>query len=188
MIISETPRLVIRNWYNDDLDLFFEIQSDPEVMEFFPFRRNREESQLVMDRVRTGIAETGFGFFALERRSDNQPVGFAGLAIAGIDPILPATTVEVGWRLATRFWGKGYATEAARELLRVGFEERGLREIVSFAVADNRRSTAVMKRIGMAHDASRDFDHPRIPDTHPHLKRHVLYAIDVDQWRRERAP
>ena len=60
-----------------------------------------------------------------------------------------------------------------------------MEEIVSFAVTDNHRSTAVMKRIGMAHDPARDFDHPRIPDTHPQLKRHVPYAVIADKWRRQ---
>ena len=58
-----------------------------------------------------------------------------------------------------------------------GFETLGLDEIVSFAVRDNRRSTAVMERIGMSADPSRDFDHPGVPDSHPQLKRHVFYTL-----------
>ena len=66
----------------------------------------------------------------------------------------------------------------------VSEEQRNLAEIVSFAVADNVRSTAVMKRIGMRPDPARDFDHPGVPDSHPQLRRHVLYAITADEWRR----
>ena len=183
MTIAETERLLIRNWRESDLDLFYHINSDDSVMEFFPNRRNRAESERVMAVIAERIATTGYGFFALEQKSDGQPIGFAGLAVAGLEPVLPENTVEVGWRLAKPHWGKGYATESARELLRLGFVERGLEEIVSFAVADNWRSTAVMQRLGMRHDPSRDFDHPRIPDSHPHLKRHVLYAIGAEEWR-----
>ena len=183
MIVTETDRLLIRNWRSDDIDLFHEINSDPQVMEFFPFRRDREQALELMHKIQRGIAETGFGIYALERKSDSAPIGFGGLAIANIEPLMPADTVEVGWRLATRFWGKGYASEAGGALLRVGFEERDLEEVVSFAVTGNRRSIAVMDRIGMAHDAARDFDHPCIPHTHPHLKRHVLYAVTSGQGR-----
>ncbi|MBA3042268.1 MAG: GNAT family N-acetyltransferase [Alphaproteobacteria bacterium] len=175
--IVETPRLVLRNWRDDDRDLFREINRDPKVMEFFPFRRSAEEADAMMERIRAVIDETGFGFYAVELKESAEPIGFCGLARAGISPILPEDTVEIGWRLATRFWGNGYVTEAARALIDFGFATKGLDEIVSFAVEANTRSTAVMQRLRMRHDADGDFDHPRVPDTHPHLKRHVLYRI-----------
>ncbi|RUY78945.1 GNAT family protein, partial [Mesorhizobium sp. M7A.F.Ca.CA.003.01.2.1] len=82
----------------------------------------------------------------------------------------------------------GYVTEAADAWLAYGFETLGLDEIVSFAVAANRRSTAVMQRLGMSADPSADFDHPSIPDSHPHLKRHVLYRLSRQDWQaRKRA-
>ena len=84
--------------------------------------------------------------------------------------------VEVGWRLAAEWWGRGYATEAAREALRFGFTEAGLTEIVSFTVPANEPSRAVMRRIGMTHDPAGDFDHPALPPG-SHLRRHVLYRL-----------
>jgi RimJ/RimL family protein N-acetyltransferase len=152
-------------------------------MEFFPFRRNRAESDALLDRVTSAISETGFGFFALALRDSDAPIGFCGLARTDLEPHLPNGTIEIGWRLALPQWGKGYVTEAALALLDHGFNERKLGEIVSFAVPTNIRSTAVMTRIGMRPDPARDFDHPRVPDTHPQLKRHALYAITVDEWR-----
>lgn len=183
MIVSETARLRIRAWKESDRGLFFEINSDPKVMEFFPFRRNRTESDALFDRVGQGIADTGFGFFALALKTDDRPIGFCGLAHANLEPHLPKGTIEIGWRLAVPFWGKGYVTEAASDLLRYGFEEKGLGEIVSFAVAANTRSTAVMQRLGMRRDMNRDFDHPRVPADQPALVRHVLYAISAGDWR-----
>ena len=91
--------------------------------------------------------------------------------------------VEIGWRLAPEFWGNGYATEAGGELLRFGFEELDLAEIVSFAVRQNEPSMAVMHRLGMRHEPAGDFDHPKVPDTHPHLKRHVFYTLSRTDWR-----
>jgi RimJ/RimL family protein N-acetyltransferase len=96
--------------------------------------------------------------------------------------------IEIGWRLAPEFWGKGYVTEAAEAWLAYGFETLGLDEIVSFAVANNRRSTAVMERLGMSADPSADFDHPGIPHSHQALKWHVFYRLSSDDWRtRKRA-
>ncbi|MEI2296498.1 GNAT family N-acetyltransferase [Ensifer sp. MJa1] len=187
MIISETERLRIRAWKESDRDLFFAINSDPKVMEFFPFRRSRAESDALFERVGRGIAETGLGFFAIALKGDDRPMGFCGLALTDLEPHFPNGTVEIGWRLSTSYWGKGYITEAALALLRYGFEKKGLSEIVSFAVAANTRSTAVMQRIGMHRDASRDFDHPRVSADYPALVRHVLYCISVEQWRAQRA-
>lgn len=182
-VITQTERLTVRNWIEADRDLFHEINSDPEVMAYFPFRRSRAQADELFDRIRGTINETGFGFFALALRQNDQAIGFCGLAHTDLEPFLPKGSVEIGWRLARPFWGKGYVTEAASALLAYGFDQRGLEEIVSFAVSENSRSTAVMKRIGMRPDPVRDFDHPRVPESHPHLRRHVLYAITAAQWR-----
>lgn len=182
MIILETERLRIRNWLETDRPLFAEINADPKVMEFFPRRRPREESDALMDEARRRIDETGLGFFALALKDTDEPIGFIGLARTDLEPFLPEDTVEIGWRLAVRYWRQGFVTEAGIAMLRYGFENRDLMEIVSFAVKNNERSTAVMKRLGLQHDPSRDFQHPRVPDTTPHLKHHVLYAISREEW------
>ena len=181
MVILETSRLTLRNWTDSDRDLFREINRDPKVMEFFPFRRTPEEADLMMERMRAMIEETGYGFYAIELKETAEPIGFCGLAPANMMPLLPEATIEIGWRLATRFWGNGYVTEAARALIEFGFVAKDLPEIVAFAVEANKRSTAVMERIGMRRDLEADFDHPRVPDSHPHLKRHVLYRISKDK-------
>jgi RimJ/RimL family protein N-acetyltransferase len=97
--------------------------------------------------------------------------------------MFPQGTIEIGWRLAPEYWGKGYATEAAEAWLAFGFETLGLDEIVSFAVAGNRRSTAVMERIGMKADPASDFDHPAIGDDYAHLRRHVTYRLSRADWQ-----
>lgn len=186
MIPLETERLLIRNWHDADRNLFREINRDSKVMEFFPRRRTHEEADVLMDRVRTMIEETGLGFYALEEKESSEPVGFCGICPASISPIMPEETIEIGWRLATRYWGKGYATEAARAVLDHAFMDRELHAIVSFAVAENTRSTAVMRRIGLRRLPILDFDHPRVPDTHPHLKRHVVYGLTRDAYLESR--
>jgi RimJ/RimL family protein N-acetyltransferase len=89
--------------------------------------------------------------------------------------------VEVGWRLAFEHWGHGYATEAARLALGYGFGTVALQELVSYTSTTNRRSRAVMERLGMRRDPADDFDYPRLPEGHP-LRPHVLYRLDSDSY------
>ena len=178
-----TKRLIIRNWEDRDRDLFFLINSDDQVMEFFPFRRDRAQSDAVFDRLKAGIAERGYGFAPVEITATGECIGFVGLSDTSLEPFLPDVTVEIGWRLAPQFWGHGYVTEAAEAWLEFGFEKLGLDEVVSFAVVANRRSLAVMERVGMVADPSGDFDHPNVPDTHPALKRHALFRLSRTAWQ-----
>lgn len=182
MIITTTKRLTLRNWEEKDRDLFHEINSDPVVMEYFPFLRTRAQSDELFERIRGIIAQTGLGFFALADRTTDEAMGFCGLSrTSRLEPHLPDSTIEIGWRLARRHWGQGYITEAAERLLEFGFEEQGLPQIVSFAVADNTRSIAVMQRIGMA--AGPGFDMPGIEDARAELRPHVLYTLDRATWQ-----
>ena len=180
--IIETPRLLLRNWQEEDRAFFHEINSDPEVMEFFPALRSREESDALMDRIVAMITEDSFGFYALQDKATGDVVGFTGLMRTDLEPFMPKGVLEIGWRLAKRYWGKGYVTEAALASLAYAFNERGQDEVVSFAVHNNHRSTSVMQRIGMVNDPKRDFDHPKVPNSHPQLKHHVLYTISKQQW------
>lgn len=176
MIILETDRLLVRSWIETDRNLFREINADAKVMEFFAFRRSHEEADALLAKINGSIQDTGLGFYALEVKATAEPIGFCGLSLANLPDIFPVETVEIGWRLATRFWGHGYVTEASRALLDFAFEEKGIAAVLAFAVAENRRSTGVMERIGMRRCPQMDFDHPRVPDSHPKLKRHVVYA------------
>ncbi len=144
-------------------------------MEHFPGTLTRRESDELVERIEGGFEANGFGLWALEVRGSGEFVGFTGLDVPEFEAhFTPA--VEVGWRLARSAWGNGYATEAARAALLFGFEEVGLKEIVSFTTVANRRSRAVMERLGMSHDPADDFDHPSLPRGHP-LRPHVLYRL-----------
>ena len=108
-----TERLILRNWEERDRELFHRINSDERVMEFFPFRRDRAQSDDLMDRLRAGIAERGYGFSAVEIAATGECIGFVGLHPAEFEPVVPAGSIEIGWRLAPEYWGFGYVTEAA---------------------------------------------------------------------------
>ncbi len=108
-------------------------------------------------------------------------IGFTGLTIPPYQtPASPCT--EIGWRLATTAWGKGYGFEAAQACLEWGFRGLGLSEIVSFTAQTNTRSFGLMQRLGMITRASDDFDHPMLPPDSP-LSRHVLYRLSAGQCR-----
>ncbi|MFS8111816.1 GNAT family N-acetyltransferase [Rhizobium jaguaris] len=185
MTIIETQRLILRPCEESDRDLFYELSSDPVVLEFFPFRRSREDADAVFDIIIGLIPEEGFDFLALTLKQSGEPIGFSGLSKPKHAPFLPQNAVEIGWRLSARHWRQGYASEAGAALLRHGFERLELDEIVSLAVYNNHRAFAVMQRIGMRPDPAGDFDHPDIPATHPQLRRHLLYRLSAAEWRRQ---
>lgn len=172
-----TPRLRLRRFTPADREPFAAVNADPFVMEHFPALLDRAQSDALVERIEQHFVEHGFGLWAIDVvvGAPRGFIGFVGLMrVSFAAPFAPA--VEVGWRLARAAWGNGYATEAALEACRFGFEELGLQEIVSFTVPTNLRSRAVMERLGMVHDASGGFDHPRLPEGH-RLRRHVLYRL-----------
>jgi RimJ/RimL family protein N-acetyltransferase len=180
--VLESPRLVLRGWRESDLAPFGALNDDPAVMEHFPKRLTRAESDAFVARIADHFAEHGFGFWAVEAPGAADFLGFVGLAYPRFQSHF-TPCVEIGWRLAREHWGLGYAPEAARAALRFGFEQIGLDQIVSFTVPANLKSRRVMEKIEMHRDPGDDFDHPSIPQGHP-LRRHVLYRMDRAEWER----
>jgi RimJ/RimL family protein N-acetyltransferase len=179
-----TPRLRLRPWLPSDRAPFAALTADHEVMEHFPATLTRMQSDALADILANEIAEQGWGFWAAEVPGVTDFIGFVGIHEPRIElPIGPC--VEIGWRIAKEHWGKGYASEAAQAALAVGFEQLGLKEIVSITVPTNQRSQRVMQRLGMVH---RDefFDHPALDEGHP-MRRHILYRLTRDEWRAAQA-
>jgi RimJ/RimL family protein N-acetyltransferase len=153
-------------------------------MEYYLKPQSRFESDAMADKCETLIAERGWGFWAVEIKATGEFIGFVGLHIPST--ILPfSPCVEIGWRLARPCWGRGYATEAARAALQVGFERLALQEIVSFTAISNRRSCAVMERLHMVRDGE-TFDHPDVPGESG-LREHCLYRISRENWEKNTA-
>ncbi len=171
----ETLRLRLRLWRDSDLEPFAALNADPRVMEHFPRPLDRTESDAAVARISGHFDRHSFGLWAVEVPGAAEFIGFVGLSVPSFEAHF-TPCVEIGWRLAHEFWGRGYATEAARAVLDDAFQTIGLVEIVSFTVPANLRSRAVMERIGMSRSEADDFDHPNLPPGHP-LRRHVLYRI-----------
>ena len=178
MITSQ--RLLLRTWRETDVAPFAQLNSDPEVMAHFPSTFDERKTLEMLERIKAHFDQYGFGFYALERREDARFLGFVGLQCVPFEaPFTPA--VEIGWRLAREFWGAGYASEAARAVLRYAFEVEDIPEVVSFTVPANTRSTAVMRRIGLTRAPAGDFIHPTLGPDH-RLARHVLYRLGKSTW------
>jgi RimJ/RimL family protein N-acetyltransferase len=168
-----TDRLVMRRWRPADRAPFAEMNADPEVMRYFPATLGRAESDAYVDRIEAGFNERGYGLWALETAATGEFIGFTGLNPMP-DGVPGAGGMEVGWRLAQRAWRHGYATEAARAAVEVGFGGAGLDQIWSITSVINLPSQAVMRRIGMTEHAR--FDHPRVPAGHP-VRPHVAFLL-----------
>ncbi|MEO7105441.1 MAG: GNAT family N-acetyltransferase [Rhodoferax sp.] len=180
-----TPRVLLRQWKDSDIDAWAAMNADPEVRRYFPSVLSRADAQGEADRIRASIAQRGWGMWALEVPGVHPFAGFVGLNLPGYEaPWMPA--VEIGWRLAPAAWHKGYATEGAAAALHFAFTQLRLPQVVAMSVPTNGPSHSVMERIGMVRDEAADFDHPRVPDGSP-LKRHILHRVTSEQWHRQQA-
>jgi RimJ/RimL family protein N-acetyltransferase len=165
--------LLLRQWKDSELEPFIAMNSDPEVMRYFPALLSRAESTASFERLRRAIDERGWGLWAVE--VDGSFAGLCGLNIPSFSaPFMPCT--EISWRLRPEFWGRSLAYRAALQALQFGFQTLKLREIVSFTAAINLRSRKLMERLNFQHDLNGDFEHPSIPVGHP-IRPHVLYRL-----------
>ncbi len=179
-IIIETDRLILRTWLDSDLRLMLAINQDPKVMEYFPGLQDLEATTNFITKVNKHFDKHCYSLYATIRKDTSEFIGFIGLLIADFEShFTPAT--EIGWRLSSNHWGQGFATEGAKAVLDYAFRELKISEIVSFTAEGNAKSIKVMQKIGLQHNVSDDFDHPKLDDSSP-LKRHVLYRLSREEY------
>ncbi|KTD60363.1 acetyltransferase [Legionella sainthelensi] len=179
MGIIETDRLVLRTWSNEDVVEYYRINQDPKVIEFLKGSLTMNEVTDFISSMNNQFDELGYTLWAAEEKTKGQFIGFIGLNLIKWEAPF-GQAVEVGWRLGSKYWKKGYATEGARACLKYGFNQCDLKEIVSFTVPANIRSFRVMEKIGMIRDLDGDFAHPNLPLDH-RLSKHILYRIQKKQ-------
>lgn len=179
MTVLVTDRLVLRPWQETDRAPFAAINADPAVMRYFPNPLTRADSDALFERFVREWRE-GSSFHAVEEAATRRFIGFVG--VAALPAILPIAGTQVGWRLASDVWGRGYAPEAARATMDHAFAaDPDLAEIVSYTVAANAPSRRVMEKLGLERAAERDFEHPAVPEGNP-LRQHILYRVTRDRW------
>lgn len=169
----ETERLILRGWRAEDIGPFHEICVDPLVMDFVGLPWSRDEVERFIIKQQELQSGLGHCNWAVESKASDKLIGFCGMK-----PGTPATPVEglpdIGWRLASPVWGRGYACEAAAACIAWGFANLPDTAIWAKTVPANRRSWGLMRRLGMSHVEGADFDHPALAEGDP-LRRHVVY-------------
>lgn len=181
-VFLETPRLVLREFTEDDLPLLIELDSDPEVM------RHLAPGQPVdVARLRDFVLPLfldfhrrtpDYGFWAAHERATDEFVGWFHLRP---HKTMVPPVIELGYRLRRSAWGRGYATEASCALLDRGFGQLGLDRVVATTMAANAGSRAVMEKCGLVF--VRNFVEEHFPGED---KRAVLYEIRREDWVRAR--
>jgi 3-dehydroquinate dehydratase / shikimate dehydrogenase len=175
----ETKRLILRHWEDVDYLSFYKMNSNPKVMEFFPFTLTKKQSDFVANRITTELSKKPYGFWAVALKTTGKFMGFIGIHY--LDRIkMPFTPcMEIGWRLDVPYWGKGYATEGAKCALEYGHKILKFKEIIAITPVINQRSRRVMEKLNMEHFIS--FFHPKIPQYH-RLSRQVLYRSKSENF------
>ncbi len=173
-------RLVLRPWTEADREPFAVLSADAVAMEYLRPLTTRAASDAWIDRQIAHQSLHGFSMWAVAEKASGLFVGAVGLARVGYEAhFTPA--VEIGWRIARPFWGRGYAPEGAAAALGFGFGRLHLPEIVANACVGNAKSRRVMAKLGMAHDPEEDFAHPLLAAGDP-LQPQVLARLSHEQW------
>lgn len=174
-MLLETERLRLRNWQEDDVEHYLVLSKDIGYNCFahpgrFAARDRGEARAKVRERIIL-YNDRKLGKFPIFLRSSGDFIGTCGLEAFYLDG---RTEIELGYRLCIRYWGRGYAAEAAAAILDYGFQHLRLEKIIAFALPQNKASLRVLEKIGFRY--CRDFIHADLP--------HSLYELTRDSANR----
>lgn len=170
----ETDPLILRSWKSEDLPLFAAMNKDARVMRYFPATLTDAQTESFYNRIQSEFERKGWGLYAVESKSSGKFIGYVGLHEIGFDADF-TPGVEIGWRLAADCHNQGFATEAAKEVLKFA-KKNGLQRLYSFTAKQNTPSGRVIQKIGMIKVG--EFEHPNLSADSP-LSIHVLYQINL---------
>jgi [ribosomal protein S5]-alanine N-acetyltransferase len=146
----ETERLVLREFQQEDFRGLAPILADPQVMKFSPTGViSIVQTQEKIEGFITCYKKFGFGKWAILVKESKELIGYCGIAVDRIDK---KNEKELGYRLDSRFWGKGLATEAAASVIKYGFEQFKFPYVLGLVEQANTASVRVLKKIGMQYD------------------------------------
>jgi RimJ/RimL family protein N-acetyltransferase len=180
-VFLETQRLVLRRFSVADADNLVSLDADPDVMRFVPGGTSTSREEIEDEYLPAFLGYyrryEGYGFWAVIEKATGDFLGWFHFR-PGKDAA--PGEVELGYRLRKSAWGRGYATEGSRALIRKGFTEFGVQRVVAEAMAVNQASRRVMEKAGLT--LVRTFHQkPLHPDDggHPEV---VEYALDKSDW------
>lgn len=175
--IFKSERLGFRNWLESDIELMAKINADEKVMEFFPGIATKAQTIEFIEKMQQQFKENGYCYFAVDKLENNEFIGFIGLTVKAFDAAF-TPCIDIGWRLSSEEWNKGYASEGAKRCLEYANEVLMLEKIVSIAPKINLKSEQVMKKIGM--EKVMEFEHPLLINDE-RLRDCVLYQITINK-------
>lgn len=183
----ETPRLILRDWREEDWEQFFQLTNTPAVMRWLGGVADEQGMKTARERLESYHREHGHTFWLVERKADGgdlagKQIGFCGLKRANQQGA-PIGDFEIGWRLREDAWGKGYALEAAKAAMASGFEHFGAPHMIALTVDGNSASWGLMQRLGMERRADLDFPSK---DFDPEGGMIIAYSITREQWQARR--
>ena len=176
--IITTDRLIIRNWLESDISSLVQMNKDQDVMRYFLSTMSDEESIDLYNRIIAHFNKNGFGLYVVEAKDNNEFLGYTGFMKADFESDF-TPCIEIAWKFNKQFWGKGFATEAAKACLEYGFSKLHFEKVHSFTSIHNKKSEAVMRRIGMSKTG--EFNHPKVPVDNE-LRLHVNYVIEKEDY------
>ncbi len=171
-----TPRLLLRQWDDDDLVALSDIHADPRVMRWIGDGgvRDLETTAEDIERWEEEWDDEGFGIFAVELLGSGELAGAVGLYVPeDLPDLMPA--VAICWRLGSQFWGQGYASEAAQATLEFALQDRGLDRVINIDRIGNTASANVVRKLGMVPE--REVSHP----VHGHAL--SVSSIDLSEYQ-----
>jgi RimJ/RimL family protein N-acetyltransferase len=174
----ETPRLILRDWRDDDWPCFWEQTNTPGVMRWLGGVLDADRMAGARARLESYRNDHGHTFWAVERCNDGELLGFCGLKRSN-QRGGPMGMVEIGWRLREDAWGHGYASEAASASLDLAFGRFDAGEVIALTVEGNAPSRGLMKRLGMERREDLDFANA---DFDPETGTIIVYSISPQQW------
>ncbi len=171
--LFKSERLGFRNWIEGDKIPFYKMNSDQEVMKYFPKTLSKEESDHLVERLSNHFIEFNFTFFAVDELKTGKFIGFIGMVHSKFDAHF-TPCVEIGWRLQQESWNNGFATEGALKCLQYAWKNFNFENIYSITALKNSPSENVMQKIGMERQGT--FEHSLIKEGH-WLKTELYYKI-----------
>jgi RimJ/RimL family protein N-acetyltransferase len=185
-IVAETERLRLRTWDDEDEFRFYDVMNTPAVMRSLGGLQPREEWSAGYQRLRVYERDFGFTFWIVERKADDEILGFCGLKRANAPGAEFPGDIEIGWRLREDAWGQGYAKEAAIKSLDLAFERFRAPHVVAVTSLGNLPSQGLMIRLGMVRRKDLDFVDQRFP-ADSEVNPQIVFRIEAADWPSARA-
>ena len=130
--IIKSERLGFRNWRPSDIDEMFAINSDKDVMEFFPAFPTKEQTAEFIERMNNQFLDSKFCYFAVDKLENQEFIGFIGLSKQTYDAKF-TPCIDIGWRIKSSEWNKGFATGGAKRCLDYAFNDLEIGKVYSVA-------------------------------------------------------